>query len=170
MISAKFVPLKYYTLSSQLRRLTSFSVGLFGSANSVIRSYPVMRKSCIYSVSQCMECQSGHKCEMWRPRGDDMPVKPWSYNKLPAKLKRLPVSVNKISAKLNKLPVNLERYGIELWWFQLIALRAHYTKKDEKRRKKSRRSPHPSLPQQSLKNNRGFSCDVISSQFCKASA
>ena len=47
MISAKFVPLKYYTLSSQLRRLTSFSLGLFGSANSVTRSYPVMRKSCI---------------------------------------------------------------------------------------------------------------------------
>ena len=47
VISAKFVPLKYYTLSSQLRRLTSFSVGLFGSANSVTRSYPVMRKSCI---------------------------------------------------------------------------------------------------------------------------
>ena len=48
VISAKFVPLKYYTLSSQLRRLTSFSVGLFGSANSVTRSYPVMRKSCIF--------------------------------------------------------------------------------------------------------------------------
>ena len=47
VISAKFIPLKYYTLSSQLRRLTSFSVGLFGSANSVTRSYPVMRKSCI---------------------------------------------------------------------------------------------------------------------------
>ena len=47
VISAKFVPLKYYTLSSQLRRLTSFSVGLFGSANSVTRSYSVMRKSCI---------------------------------------------------------------------------------------------------------------------------
>ena len=47
VISAKFVPLKYYTLSSQLRRLTSFSVGLFGSANSVTRSYPVMRKSSI---------------------------------------------------------------------------------------------------------------------------
>ena len=47
VISAKFVPLKYYTLSSQLPRLTSFSVGLFGSANSVTRSYPVMRKSCI---------------------------------------------------------------------------------------------------------------------------
>ena len=47
MISAKFVPLKYYTLSSQLRRLTSFSVGLFESANSVTRSYPVMRKSCM---------------------------------------------------------------------------------------------------------------------------
>ena len=52
VISAKFVPLKYYTLSSQLRRLTSFSVGLFGSANSVTRSYPVMRKSCIRVVLQ----------------------------------------------------------------------------------------------------------------------
>ena len=51
MISAKFVPLKYYTLSSQLRRLTSFSVGLFGSANSVTRSYPVMRKSCMSGKS-----------------------------------------------------------------------------------------------------------------------
>ena len=54
MISAKFVPLKYYTLSSQLRRLTSFSVGLFGSANSVTRSYPVMRKSCIMHFNICM--------------------------------------------------------------------------------------------------------------------
>ena len=52
MISAKFVPLKYYTLSSQLRRLTSFSVGLFGSANSVTRSYPVMRKSCISHTNE----------------------------------------------------------------------------------------------------------------------
>ena len=53
VISAKFVPLKYYTLSSQLRRLTSFSVGLFGSANSVTRSYPVMRKSCIQTTGEC---------------------------------------------------------------------------------------------------------------------
>ena len=30
MISAKFVSLKYYTLSSQLQRLTSFSVGCSG--------------------------------------------------------------------------------------------------------------------------------------------
>ena len=52
VISAKFVPLKYYTLSSQLRRLTSFSVGLFGSANSVTRSYPVMRKSCIWQLEK----------------------------------------------------------------------------------------------------------------------
>ena len=50
VISAEFVPLKYYTLSSQLRRLTSFSVGLFGSANSVTWSYPVMQKSCIHLV------------------------------------------------------------------------------------------------------------------------
>ena len=52
MISAKFVPLKYYTLSSQLRRLTAFSVGLFWSANSVTRSYPVMRKSCIIPLKR----------------------------------------------------------------------------------------------------------------------
>ena len=30
VISAKFVPLKYYTLSSQLQRLASFSVGCSG--------------------------------------------------------------------------------------------------------------------------------------------
>ena len=30
VISAKFVPLKYYTLSSQLQHLTSFSVGCLG--------------------------------------------------------------------------------------------------------------------------------------------
>ena len=30
VISAKFVPPKYYTLSSQLERLTSFSVGCSG--------------------------------------------------------------------------------------------------------------------------------------------
>ena len=52
VISAKFVPLKYYTLSSQLRRLTSFSVGLFGSANSVTRSYPVISKI-MYKVNVC---------------------------------------------------------------------------------------------------------------------
>ena len=37
VISAKFVPLKYYTLSLQLRRLTSFFSWVFGSANSVTR-------------------------------------------------------------------------------------------------------------------------------------
>ena len=58
VISAKFVPLKYYTLSSQLRRLTSFSVGLFGSANSVTRSYPVMRKSCITHKSNIQQNSS----------------------------------------------------------------------------------------------------------------
>ena len=69
VISAKFVPLKYYTLSSQLRRLTSFSVGLFGSANSVTRSYPVMRKSCIvwiYFVTNIFKkkCPSLKGCMM----------------------------------------------------------------------------------------------------------
>ena len=63
MISAKFVPLKYYTLSSQLRRLTSFSVGLFGSANSVTRSYPVMRKSCIASRTHKGTVLSGLGCQ-----------------------------------------------------------------------------------------------------------
>ena len=61
MISAKFVPLKYHTLSSQQRRLTSFSVGLFGSANSVTRSYPVMRKSCI-GLQLCCELQWMYMC------------------------------------------------------------------------------------------------------------
>ena len=37
VISATFVPLKYYTLSSQLQRLTSFFCWVFGSANSVTR-------------------------------------------------------------------------------------------------------------------------------------
>ena len=60
VISAKFVPLKYYTLSTQLRRLTSFSVGLFGSANSVTRSYPVMRKSCINLLNFALASQRNH--------------------------------------------------------------------------------------------------------------
>ena len=39
VISAKFVPLKYYTLSSQLQRAASSLVfsWVFGSANSVTR-------------------------------------------------------------------------------------------------------------------------------------
>ena len=71
VISAKFVPLKYYTLSSQLRRLTSFSVGLFGSANSVTRSYPVMRRSCITCVHtnewQCMHSIHPRNVEHTQP-------------------------------------------------------------------------------------------------------
>ena len=104
---------------------------------------------------------------MWRPRGDDMPVKPWSYNKLPAKLKRLPFSVNKIPAKLNKLPVNLERYGIELWRFQLTALRAHYTKKDEKKKKKDVEAHiHPS-PSNHLKLIEGFHVTSYQANFAR---
>ena len=64
VISAKFVPLKYYTLSSQMRRLTSFSVGLLGSANSVTRSYPVMRKSCIACYSKFL-----NSCRRQPPSG-----------------------------------------------------------------------------------------------------
>ena len=44
MISAKFVPLKYYTLSSQLRRLTSFSVGCSGRGILSPGQIAVMRK------------------------------------------------------------------------------------------------------------------------------
>ena len=44
VISAKFVPLKYYTLSSQLRRLTSFSVGCSGRRILSPGQIAVMRK------------------------------------------------------------------------------------------------------------------------------
>ena len=44
LISAKFVPLKYYTLSSQLRRLTSFSVGCSGRRILSPGQIAVMRK------------------------------------------------------------------------------------------------------------------------------
>ena len=44
VISAKFVPLKYYTLSSQLQRLTSFSVGCSGRRIPSPGQIAVMRK------------------------------------------------------------------------------------------------------------------------------
>ena len=44
MISAKFVPLKYYTLSLQLQRLTSFSVGCSGRRILSPGQIAVMRK------------------------------------------------------------------------------------------------------------------------------
>ena len=44
MISAKFVPLKYYTLSSQLQRLTLFSVGCSGRRILSPGQIVVMRK------------------------------------------------------------------------------------------------------------------------------
>ena len=52
VISAKFVPLKYYTctLSSQLRRLTSFSVGCSGRRILSPGQIAVMQK---WSIS-CM--------------------------------------------------------------------------------------------------------------------
>ena len=49
VISAKFVPLKYYTLSSQLRRLTSFSVGCLGRRILSPGQIAVMRK---WSINQ----------------------------------------------------------------------------------------------------------------------
>ena len=44
VISAKFVPLKYYTLSLQLRRLASFSVGCLGRRILSPGQIAVMRK------------------------------------------------------------------------------------------------------------------------------
>ena len=44
MISAKFVPLKYYTLSLQLQCLTSFSVGCSGRRILSPGQIAVMRK------------------------------------------------------------------------------------------------------------------------------
>ena len=44
VISAKFVPLKFYTLSSQLQRLTSFSVGCSGRRILPPGQIAVMRK------------------------------------------------------------------------------------------------------------------------------
>ena len=111
-----------------------------------------------------MECQSGHI----NARCDDMPVKPWSYDKLPAKLNKLPVSVNKIPAKLNKLPVNLERYGIELWRFHLIALRAHYTKKDKKKEQNKDVEAHIHLsPSNHLKIIEGFHVTSYQANFAR---
>ena len=50
VISAKFVPLKYYTLSSQLQRLTSFSVGCSGWRILSPGQIAVMRKWSIKAV------------------------------------------------------------------------------------------------------------------------
>ena len=44
VISAKFVPLKYYTLSSQLHRLASFSVGCSGRRILSPGQINIMRK------------------------------------------------------------------------------------------------------------------------------
>ena len=49
VISAKFVPLKYYTLSSQLQRLTSFSVECSGRRILSPGQIAVMRKWSIKS-------------------------------------------------------------------------------------------------------------------------
>ena len=51
VISAKFVPLKYYTLSSQLQRLTSFSVGCSGRRILSPGQIAVMRK---WSINQIL--------------------------------------------------------------------------------------------------------------------
>ena len=57
VISAKFVPLKYYTLSSQLQRLASFSVGCSGRRILSPGQINIMRKWCIILVV--------HVCKQW---------------------------------------------------------------------------------------------------------
>ena len=56
VISAKFVPLKYYTLSSQLQRLTSFSVGCSGRRILSPGQIAVMRK---WSIRECVTQMGG---------------------------------------------------------------------------------------------------------------
>ena len=57
MINAKFVPLKYYTLSSQLQRLTSFSVGcscrriLSTGQIAVMRKWSIVHSPSLKSIS-----------------------------------------------------------------------------------------------------------------------
>ena len=58
VISAKFVPLKYYTLSSQLRRLTSFSVGCSGRRILSPGQIAVMRKWSIRFKQKGRHCCS----------------------------------------------------------------------------------------------------------------
>ena len=60
MISAKFVPLKYYTLSSQLQRLTSFSVGCSGRRILSPGQIAVMRKWSIHATVG-FSCLNVHK-------------------------------------------------------------------------------------------------------------
>ena len=57
VISAKFVPLKYYTLSSQLQRLTSFSVGCSGrrilspGQIAVMPKWSIQRQLCVTMIT-----------------------------------------------------------------------------------------------------------------------
>ena len=53
VISAKFVPLKYYTLSSQLHRLASFSVGCSGRRILSPGQINIMRKWSILGYTKC---------------------------------------------------------------------------------------------------------------------
>ena len=76
--SAKFVPLKYYTLSSQLRRLTSFSVGCSGRRILSPGQIAVMRKWSIgYFISKIISllCK-GIKGEFQNYRSDASKVTP----------------------------------------------------------------------------------------------
>ena len=60
VISAKFVPLKYYTLSSQLQRLASFSVGCSGRRILSPGQINIMRKWCIKQLKFYVKLHS-HK-------------------------------------------------------------------------------------------------------------
>ena len=61
VISAKFVPLKYYTLSSQLQRLTSFSVGCSGRRILSPGQIAVMRKWSIQLISHFLSYLQNYK-------------------------------------------------------------------------------------------------------------
>ena len=66
VISAKFVPLKYYTLSSQLQRLTSFSVGCSGRRILSPGQIAVMRKWSILLYNQRFQvCWLVVMCNRW---------------------------------------------------------------------------------------------------------
>ena len=69
VISAKFVPLKYYTLSSQLQRLTSFSVGCSGRRILSPGQITVMRKWFIMVGHRSLktECKNVRILYMYEP-------------------------------------------------------------------------------------------------------
>ena len=68
LISAKFVPLKYYTLSSQLQRLASFSVGCSGRRILSPGQINIMRKWRILRRFNLSVGKSFNNKNLWRIR------------------------------------------------------------------------------------------------------